>query len=275
MEAEIDYSKIKFLPAIPMPLPFDVQKRIEELRSYLDPNNPNHQPEYQYTNIKAAIKLYEEGKIDGMERVYIKDGEIVPREEAVKGPSPVFGEGRCHQLAEKHAYGHGPFGANFHEVSIGFSIFFPFTKKRAQSSCFILQIRMLLRLTPALGGDGTVLGIIAMNDTGSEILTLFDTDLPLLGNSQGYNGWIGPAAVVDATGTVTVFPTMFVQVRPVRDDNTPWGNWIDEEAIVKQPALGVSRLSGVGIRHHFYLGTAPGNHHLAVAATKGGLASLL
>jgi len=118
MEAEIDYSKIKFLPATPMPLPFDVQKRIQELRSYLDPNDPNHQPKYQHTNIKAAIKLYEEGKIDGMERVYIRDGEIVPREEAFKGPSPIFCEGRGHQLAEKHAYGHGPFGAHFHEVTL-------------------------------------------------------------------------------------------------------------------------------------------------------------
>ena len=110
MEAEIDYSKIKFSPATPIPLPFDVQKRIQELRSYLDPNNPNYQPEYQHTNIGAAIKLYEEGKIDGMERVYIKDGEIVSREEACKGPSPSIVEGRGHQLAEKHAYGHGPFG---------------------------------------------------------------------------------------------------------------------------------------------------------------------
>ena len=44
---------------------------------------------------------------------------------------------------------------------------------------------MLVRLTPALGGDGTVHGIIAMNDTGSDLLTLFNTDLALLGNIQG------------------------------------------------------------------------------------------
>ena len=134
---------------------------------------------------------------------------------------------------------------------------------------------MLLRLTPAFGGDGTVLGIIAMNDTGSDLLTLFTTDLPLLGNSQGYIGWMGPMSVIDASGTTTVFPMIFVQVRPVRDDNTPWGNWIDEDAIVKQPGLGLSRLSGVGIRRHLYIGTAPGNNRLAVATTKGGLYSLL
>jgi hypothetical protein len=53
-------------------------------------------------------------------------------------------------------YGHGPFGVNFHEVSIGlFS---------AQYLQFFLQIRMLLRLIPELGGDGTIYGIVVLND---------------------------------------------------------------------------------------------------------------
>src|SRR5436305_9657036 len=120
---------------------------------------------------------------------------------------------------------------------------------------------MLLRMTPVLGGDGTVHGIIAMNDTGSNALTLlFNTDLALLGNMHGYGGWQLPTSVIDANGTITIFATILVQVRLVRDDNTPWGDWIDEEAIVKQSGPGVPRLSGVGIRHHLYIGTAPGNH---------------
>jgi hypothetical protein len=48
---------IEFAPAIPFPTSFDVQKRIQELRGDLDPNNPIYQPEQQHTNIKAAIKL--------------------------------------------------------------------------------------------------------------------------------------------------------------------------------------------------------------------------
>jgi len=46
MEAMIQIS-----PAIPLPAPFDVKKRIQELRSYLNPNNPSYQtriPAYQY-----------------------------------------------------------------------------------------------------------------------------------------------------------------------------------------------------------------------------------
>jgi len=108
---------IKWLPAIPIVEPFDVQKRIQELRGYLDPDSPKYKPE-QHINIKAAIKLYEDGKIDGMEHVFIMDGKVVPRQEISERSSWCWHEGRGHQLAQKHVYGHGPFGANFHEVSI-------------------------------------------------------------------------------------------------------------------------------------------------------------
>ena len=86
---------------------------------------------------------------------------------------------------------------------------------------------MLLRLTPALGGDGTVFGITAMNDTGSTVLTVFDTDLPRLGNVHGYRGWRNRIHVRDATGRLTVFRRIAVQVRLVKSDNSPIGNWID------------------------------------------------
>ena len=78
MEATMEFS-----PAIPIPAPpFDIQKRIQELRGYLDPKNPDYQPEQQHTNIKAAIKLYEDGKIDGVKPVFIVDGKVVPEEES-------------------------------------------------------------------------------------------------------------------------------------------------------------------------------------------------
>jgi hypothetical protein len=73
MEATIEFS-----PAIPWRQPFDVEKRIQELRDHSDPNNLSYQPEQQHTNIKAAIKLYEDGKIDGWEQVFIMDGKVVP-----------------------------------------------------------------------------------------------------------------------------------------------------------------------------------------------------
>jgi hypothetical protein len=114
-----------------------------------------------------------------------------------------------------------------------------------------------------------------MNDTGSDLLTIFDVDFAQLGNRQGYMGWDWPVVVVDSNGTNTMFLSIWVQVMLVRDDNMPWSDWIDEKAIVKQLVPGLLRLSGAGIRGNLYIGTAPGNHHLVVATTKGGLTSLL
>ena len=120
-------NKIEFSPAIPIPLVFDVQKRIQELRSYLDPNNPQFQPKQQHANIKAAIKLYEDGKIDGLQQVHIMEGKVVTEEEMFKASAWAWGEvhsfkslpsvrthltnrlklqGMRHQFAQKFAYGH-------------------------------------------------------------------------------------------------------------------------------------------------------------------------
>jgi hypothetical protein len=128
---------------------------------------------------------------------------------------------------------------------------------------------------PCFRGDGTVYGIIAMNDTGSDILSLFHSDLQYLGNIQGYTGWRGFIPISYGNGAVQHYLKIRVEVQLVKDDNTPWSDWIEEVAIVKPDSLGVSRLSGYGIRNTLYLGTSPGNHSLAVATTKGGLASLL
>ncbi|KAI9864845.1 MAG: hypothetical protein M1813_002615 [Trichoglossum hirsutum] len=191
---------ITFAPAFPIPLVFNVQERIEQLRSYLDPSNPLYQPEPQHINIKAAITLYEDGKLDGLQRVYITSGKVVTREVANNAMTWVWAEGVVHQYAQKFAYGHGPFGPNNHEI------------------------RMLLRLTPGLGGDGTVWGVIAMNDTGSDVLTIFDVDMQHLGIYQGYAGWLGPVVIVGASGVVGIYPTIRVQVQLVRDDDTPWSD---------------------------------------------------
>ncbi|KAI9767992.1 MAG: hypothetical protein M1840_005304 [Geoglossum simile] len=217
-------NQIEFSPAIPIPLVFDVQKRILQLRSYLDPNDPQYQPEPQHVNIKAAIELYEQGKIDGHQRIYIRNGQVITREESFKGPNWAWGEGLHYQYAQKFAYGRGPFGPYNHEL------------------------RMLLRLTADFGGDGTIYGIIAMNDTGSTILTLFDVDMLHPGDIQGYAGWAGPVVVSNADGAIGVYPAIRVQVQPVRDENLPWSEWINEKAIVRPIGPGTPRLSGTGIR---------------------------
>jgi len=77
-------NKVEFSPAMPLLPVFDVQERIKQLRGYLDPKNPQYEREEQHVNIKAAIKLYEDGKIDGLQHVYIMEGKIVTRQEVFK-----------------------------------------------------------------------------------------------------------------------------------------------------------------------------------------------
>jgi len=71
---------IEFSPAIPWPVPFDVKKRIQELRGYLDPKNPQYERKLQHVNIRAAIQLYEDGEIDGSQ-----EGKVVTEQEMFKG----------------------------------------------------------------------------------------------------------------------------------------------------------------------------------------------
>jgi hypothetical protein len=77
-------NKIEFSPAMPLPPVFDVQERIKQLLGYLDPKNPQYEREEQHVNIEAAIKLYEDGKIDGLQHVYIMEGKIVTQQEVFK-----------------------------------------------------------------------------------------------------------------------------------------------------------------------------------------------
>jgi hypothetical protein len=116
---------IEFSPAIPWPVPFDVRNRIQELRGYLDPKNPQYERKQQHVNIRAAIQLYEDGEIDGSQDVCIMEGKVVTEQEMFKGTTWAWVEvhslspslrthltnwfklqGTCHQFAHKFAYGH-------------------------------------------------------------------------------------------------------------------------------------------------------------------------
>src|SRR5436305_5522084 len=108
---------------------------------------------------------------------------------------------------------------------------------------------MLVRLMPNQGGDGTLHGIIAMNDTGSDILSLFRSDLQYLGNMQGFTGWLGVIPIGYGNGAVQYYLRIEVEVQLVRDDNTPWSDWFREVAIVKPDSPGLTRLSGYEIRN--------------------------
>jgi hypothetical protein len=73
--------QIKFLPAIPQPLVFDLLGRIQEVRDSRSKKSSD-QPEPQHVTIKALIKRYEDGRIDGIQEVWVAEGKVGTKEEA-------------------------------------------------------------------------------------------------------------------------------------------------------------------------------------------------
>ncbi|OBT80673.1 hypothetical protein VF21_00361 [Pseudogymnoascus sp. 05NY08] len=246
---------IKFTPAIPFPDEFVAEKRVKQLHEFLDVTNEKYQPTTQHANILSAINAYETGLINGTTRTFFVNGKVVSQEEALKGYGHIWIEqGVALQMSSKWAYGNGVFGPKHHEV------------------------RMLLRLIPELGGSGEIHGIFALHDTGSDTLTLFDTDFSSLGNTVNYLGWAGSINVRNASGTVEALQMIIVQVKLVTYNDMSWTGWIEEFAVVRPAGLGVVRLSGMGVRDAVYWATSPvpGNGDLlAASTTKGGLLSLL
>lgn len=61
------------------------------LKSLLIPGSPHHQYPRQHSNIRAAIELYENSKLDGS-KVLIVGGEVVSNEDTLKAGLPVWSE---------------------------------------------------------------------------------------------------------------------------------------------------------------------------------------
>lgn len=122
---------------IPLPSIFDPNTRITFLKSLLIEANPNYQHPRQHVNIKAAISMYESGKLNGKNEVLIAGGKVVNNEEALEGGLPVWSEvsatlslnlkcvltvqgGSYHQFTQKASYPVDP-ELGGHTVRSGFS----------------------------------------------------------------------------------------------------------------------------------------------------------
>lgn len=107
-----------WLPRNPCPpVAFDVKARIEQLRSYLDSNNSHYQRPQQHENIEAVIRLYKEGKINGVDTVYVQRGKIIVWKDILKNSDSTWAEGMSYQRVQKCTYDHVPFDDITHEVS--------------------------------------------------------------------------------------------------------------------------------------------------------------
>jgi len=134
------------------------------------------------------------------------------------------------------------------------------------------------RLMAMFGGDPNVtLPVVIANDTGSNVQTVFTSDLASLNyDPNTYRGLVEPAMVTTAGGVV-VREQILIEMQLARADGTAASPWFPELAVITPitPEVQQARLSGEGIRKLFYFATAPGNETLYVAMKKGGIVSQL
>src|SRR5215470_13883658 len=94
----------------------------------------------------------------------------------------------------------------------------------------------------AYGGDPNVtIPVIIVNDTGSNIQTVFTSDLALLNyDPNTYQSPMGPAAITMASGVV-VRQRIYIEVQSARVDGTAASPWFTELAMIMPVMLGVEQ----------------------------------
>lgn len=110
------------------------------------------------------------------------------------------------------------------------------------------------------------------NDTGSNLLTVFVSDLLALNFSTALHSSAieGEMLIATADGQAA-HPLVSVDMQILTstlDELTPW---FREQGVLKPDDAGATRLSGAMMRNHLFFATAPGNSHLYIAQKKAGL----
>jgi hypothetical protein len=118
-----------------------------------------------------------------------------------------------------------------------------------------------------------------MNDTGSNVQTIFPTDLAALQYNQlTYQGHFGMFPIGTANG-VAFRSKIIIEMQIVKADGTIVTPWFREDAVITPLQQGIQhRLSGNAMRNHLYFATAPGNPgnaNLFVAVKKNGITTQL
>jgi hypothetical protein len=133
-----------------------------------------------------------------------------------------------------------------------------------------------MRLHTRLGGDdNAVIRMRLLNDTGSSLQTIFDTDLAsIYYNPQTYQGNLGQLNVTTANGTVAR-QGIVVEMQLRKPNWEPASDWFVENGVIVPFAPNITRLSGSGLQSSLYFVTTPGNQFLYVARKKNGVVSQL
>ncbi|KAI9774438.1 MAG: hypothetical protein M1839_001721 [Geoglossum umbratile] len=258
-----------FLPATIGSVPFDSAARIRDLKELL----LDKKYESQKENILLAIHMYETGELPSQtkSRVWFVNGKVADFPAEITKGMAVWEESISAYAGSADAI--AVMGSCRLTVIIGFSV--------PNGSFSIIPARAIFarfRLMAAYGGDPSVtIPVIIANDTGSNIQTIFMTDLAYLGYDPNvYQCPLNPAVITTANGVV-VRRQIYVEAQVCRIDGTAASPWFVELAVVTPDTPGVeqTRLSGERIRNFFYFATAPGNEMLYIALKKNGVMSQL
>ena len=126
---------------------------------------------------------------------------------------------------------------------------------------------------PYGSSSSTIYGLMC-NDTGSNVLTLYPSEIQRMGLPANYTGWGQRVEILTANGTMLRQQiTVAMRVLSGMDVCTPISEWFLEEAIValSDEDRRFNRLSGGLMRKNLYFATAPGNSLLHISQNKTGI----
>jgi hypothetical protein len=132
---------------------------------------------------------------------------------------------------------------------------------------------MRILLPQNYGGHGPPVVIRALNDTGSDIMTLFYHEAM----NMGWQPNVFPATptqITSASGS-TLQESIWVFAQVCDYNGSPLTGWFAERVVLRYFTGAEARLSGANVRNQLYIGTAPRLQNLYVARTKTHLSRIL
>src|ERR1700722_3431973 len=132
---------------------------------------------------------------------------------------------------------------------------------------------MRILLPQIYGGSGPPVIVRALNDTGSNIMTLFYQEAI----NMGWQPNVFPATPIQITsaGGSTLEEAIRVFAQVCDYNGSPLTEWFAERVVLRRFTGVEARLSGSNVRNQLYIGTAPRLQNLYVARTKTHLSRIL
>jgi hypothetical protein len=132
---------------------------------------------------------------------------------------------------------------------------------------------MRILLPQHYGGQGPPMVVQALNDTGSDIMTLFYHEAI----NMGWQPNVFPSTPVQITSAngSALLESIEVLAQVCDYNGSPLTDWFPEPVVLRHSTGVEARLSGSNVRNQLYIGTAPRLQNLYVARTKTHLSRIL